>query len=63
MMTQDNDSIVENAKRQMFNEKPDLSLRSIAYYFKRRIPILFDLPVFKSDYTVAQTLNPIPALK
>lgn len=62
-MTQDNDSIVENAKRQMFNEKPDLSLRSIAYYFKRRIPILFDLPVFKSDYTVAQTLNPIPALK
>lgn len=53
----------ENAKRNIFNEKPDLSPAAMWIYAKTRLTTLIDIPIKKSDYTVWQTLNPIPALK
>lgn len=53
----------EAARRQIFNEKPDLSPKSMVNYAKTRFSTLMDIPIKNSDYTVWQTLNPIPALK
>lgn len=58
-----NEDRAEHARRQIFNEKPDLSPQAMVQYAKTRVTTLFDIPIKNSDYTVWQTLNPIPALK
>lgn len=59
------DYIVEHEpvdKNNLYNEKPDLSVGAIAHYFATRFSTLLDIPMMKSEKSVWQTINPLPAL-
>ncbi|KAK6461396.1 major facilitator superfamily domain-containing protein [Scheffersomyces coipomensis] len=53
----------DRIKHDIFNDKPDLSLKAIRKYFATRFSTLFDIPVLKSEERWYEIINPIPGLK